>query len=89
MVFIVGRFAFDVRCSHTRKVTARLGNQNMHKVRVWAELSDEHFKAYQAEAKCRGVSVEDLVQQTVNFLLRELEQEEDDCTGPDHYISVS
>lgn len=61
----------------------------MHKVRVWAELSDEHYKAYEAEAKRRGVSVEELVQQTVNCLLRELEQEADDCTGPDQYLSVS
>jgi hypothetical protein len=61
----------------------------MHKVRVWAELSDEHYKAYEAEAKRRGVSVEELVQQTVNCLLRELEEEADDCSGPDHYISVS
>ena len=61
----------------------------MHKVRVWAELSDEHYKAYEAEAKRRGVSVEELVQQTVNCLLRELEQEADDCSGPDQYISVS
>lgn len=61
----------------------------MHRVSVWAELSDEHFKAYQAEAKRRGVTVEELVQQTVNCLLRELEQEEEDGTGPDHFISVS
>jgi hypothetical protein len=52
-------------------------------------LSDEHYRAYEAEAKRRGVSVEELVQHTVNALLRELEQEEDDCTGPDQYISVS
>ena len=61
----------------------------MHKVRVWAELTDEHYRAYEAEAKRRGVSVEELVQHTVNCLLKELEQEEDDCTGPDQYISVS
>ncbi|MGD8698383.1 MAG: hypothetical protein PVJ43_03780 [Gemmatimonadales bacterium] len=61
----------------------------MHKVRVWAELTDEHYKAYEAEAKRRGTSIEELVQHTVNCLLRELEQEEDDCTGPDSYISVS
>jgi hypothetical protein len=61
----------------------------MHRVRVWAELSDEHYKAYEAEAKRRGVSVEELIQQTVNCLLREFEQEADDCTGPDQYISVS
>jgi hypothetical protein len=61
----------------------------MHRVPVLAELTDEHYRAYEAEAKRRGVSVEELVQHTVNCLLRELEQEEDDCTGPDQYISVS
>ncbi|KPK58744.1 MAG: hypothetical protein AMS21_10440 [Gemmatimonas sp. SG8_38_2] len=60
----------------------------MQKVQVWAELSDEHYHAYEAEAKRRGVTVEELVQQTVNCLLREMEEEEED-TGPDHMISVS
>ena len=61
----------------------------MHKVQVWAELSDEHYHAYGAEAKRRGVPVEELVQLTVNCLLRELEQGEEDGTGPDEYMSVS
>lgn len=61
----------------------------MRKVQVWAELSDEHYRAYEREAKRQGVTVEELVQQTVNCLLRELEQEEEDCTGPDHFFSVS
>jgi hypothetical protein len=43
----------------------------MHKVPVFAELSDEHYRAYEAEAKRRGVSVEELVQHTVNALLRD------------------
>ena len=60
----------------------------MRKVQVWAELTDEHYHAYEAEAKRRGVSVEELVQQTVNCLLREMEEEEEDA-GPDHMISVS
>ncbi len=60
----------------------------MQKVQVWAELSDEHYHAYEAEAKRRGVSVEELVEQTVNCLLREMEEEEEDA-GPDHMISVS
>jgi len=60
----------------------------MRKVQVWAELTDDHFRAYEAEAKRRGVSVEELVQQTVNCLLREMEEEEEDA-GPDHMISVS
>jgi len=53
----------------------------MRKVRVWAEVSDSHFLAYQSEAARQGVRVENLIQQTVNCLLRELErdEEEDRC----------
>jgi hypothetical protein len=57
----------------------------MHSVRVSAELSDEMFHAYEGEATRRGVSVESLIQQTVNCLLQELEQEEregTDCISP-------
>jgi hypothetical protein len=61
----------------------------MHKIQVWAELNDEHFKAYEAEAARRGSTVEELVQQTVNCLLKELEQEEEEGSGPDHLISAS
>lgn len=61
----------------------------MHKVQIWAELSDEHFRAYEKEAERRDVTVEELVQQTVNCLLRELEREEDEGCGPEHLISAS
>ncbi len=61
----------------------------MRKVRVWAEVSDDHYHAYEAEARRRGVTIEELVEQTVNCLLRELEREEEDCSGPDQFISVS
>ena len=61
----------------------------MHKVKVLAELTDEHYRAYEEEAKRRSVTVEELVQQTVNCLLRELEQEEEENAGPDQFISVS
>jgi len=60
----------------------------MRKVQVWAELTDEHYRAYEAEAKRRDVTVDELVQHTVNCLLRELEEEEEEA-GPDHMISVS
>ena len=53
----------------------------MHKVQVWAELTDEHYEAYEGEARRQGVAVERLVQQTVNCLLKELEQQEEE--GPD------
>jgi len=45
------------------------------RVRVWAELSEEHLAAYESEAERRGVSLESLVEQTVNCLLAELEHE--------------
>lgn len=61
----------------------------MRKVQVWAELSDEHFHAYECEAQRRGVTVEELVEQTVNCLLRELEEEEEEGCGPDHLVSAS
>ena len=50
----------------------------MRKVRVWAELSEEAFHAYEGEARRRGVDVETLVEQTVNCLLQELEREENE-----------
>lgn len=49
----------------------------MKKVQVWAQVTDEHFRAYQREASRRGERVETLVEQTVNCLLRELEHEEE------------
>ena len=61
----------------------------MHKIQVWAEVSDAHYRAYEDEAKRRAVTVEELVQQTVNCLLHELEQKDEDCTGLDEYISAS
>ena len=53
----------------------------MHKVSVTAELSDEMFAAFEGEARRQGVAVEGLVQQTVNCLLRELEEEEREGVG--------
>ena len=50
----------------------------MRKVRVWAALSDEAYHSYEGEARRRGVEVETLVEQTVNCLLQELEQEENE-----------
>ncbi len=61
----------------------------MRKLQVWAELSDEHYRAYESEARRRGVPIEELVQQTVNCLLRELEEEEEEGCGPDHLVSAS
>lgn len=61
----------------------------MHRIQVWAELSDQHYRAYECEAKRRGVQLEELVEQTVNCLLRELERDEENGCGPEHLISAS
>lgn len=53
----------------------------MHRVRVWAELSDEKFHDFEGEAQRQGVQVEQLVEQTVNCLLRELERDEEEDTS--------
>jgi hypothetical protein len=54
----------------------------MPRVRIEAELSEEHLRAYEAEAARQGVPVERLVEQTVNVLLRELERDELDGQCP-------
>lgn len=54
----------------------------MPKIRIEAEVSEEHLRAYEDEARREGVSVETLVEKTVNVLLQELEQEEDDGDCP-------
>jgi len=48
----------------------------MHRVQVWAELSDDMFEAMEGEARRQGVALEALVEQTVNCLIKELDQEE-------------
>jgi hypothetical protein len=58
----------------------------MRKVRVCVDLPENHYRAFAAEAGRRGVSVEDLVQQTVQGLLEELEREEED--GTDHPVFI-
>jgi hypothetical protein len=56
----------------------------MHQVQIKAELSDAFYRAYEAEARRQGVKVEQLLEQTVNTLLKELEKEEED-----HPITMS
>lgn len=59
----------------------------MPKVQIWVDVKEEHFHRYQGEAKRRGVSVESLVEHTVNCLLKEFEEEERDC--PDRLLLMS
>lgn len=51
----------------------------MPEVTVKARISEDHLRAYKAEARRQGVPVSMLVQQTVNCLLEELEREQEQC----------
>ena len=59
----------------------------MPKVQVWADLGEDTYRAYQDEARRRGVAVEGLVEDIVNRLLQELERERKE--GADHPIIPS
>ena len=54
----------------------------MPKVQVWVELSAAHLHGLEGEARRRGVPVEELVEQCVNQLVKDLEQEDDDDACP-------
>jgi hypothetical protein len=55
----------------------------MPRVQVWADLGDDTFRAYQDEARRRGIAVERLVEGVVNGLLEELERErKEDANHP-------
>ena len=56
----------------------------MPKVTVCVELEPERYRAFQSEAQRRGVTVESLLQATVEGMLSELEREETE--GTDHPI---
>jgi hypothetical protein len=53
--------------------------QVMPEVVVKAHISEEHLRAYRAEARRQGVPVATLVEQTVNCLIKELESEQREC----------
>jgi len=53
----------------------------MPKVNVEVELSDEHYRCFVDEAERRHVTIQCLVQQMTQELVRELEQEERDGSG--------
>jgi hypothetical protein len=56
----------------------------MPKVRVWAELSEDHLRQLKDEAERRKVPVEDLVELTVKKLIEDCERAQQD--GADHPI---
>jgi hypothetical protein len=57
------------------------------KVRITVELEDAHYRSLVFEAQRVGVSVESLVEQMTQRLVRELEEAE--RAGTDHTISTS
>jgi len=59
----------------------------MPKVTVDVELSEEHYRNIVNESERRKVTVESLVQEMTQALVRELEDEERD--GTDHPILIS
>jgi len=56
----------------------------MRKVQVWVELPDDKFRAYVSESDRQGVTVESLVQRTVQLMLRDSERAERE--GTDHPV---
>ena len=56
----------------------------MARIQIWVELSDKEFHAYEREAERTGETVETLVGQSVNTLLKEMERDEEE--GTDHPI---
>lgn len=58
----------------------------MPKVRVWAELSEDHLRQLRDEAARRNVPVEDLIELTVNKLIEDCERAQQQ--GDDHPIVI-
>lgn len=56
----------------------------MTRVQICVDVPEDHFRAYEDQAKRQGVSVESLVRQTLQCLLEEAEREEEE--GTDHII---
>ncbi len=57
----------------------------MHQFTVKVEVGDKHYRAYLHEAERRGVSVESLVEETVQHLFEEFERQR---TDDDHPITI-
>ncbi len=54
----------------------------MSKVRICVEIPDEAYRAFQDAAAREGLGVEELLERTVNNLLRELEGERREGIDP-------
>lgn len=59
----------------------------MSKVHICLDIKEEALRAFEAEARREGVPVKELLERTVNGLLRDMEKEEEE--GTDHPIIPS
>lgn len=59
----------------------------MRRVRISVDIDDEVYSAFQREGQRRNMSVESLLEQTVQGLLKEMHREESE--GTDHPIIAS
>ncbi len=59
----------------------------MTKVQVCVDVPEDHYRAYEDQARREGVTVESLVRQTLQFLLEEAERAAEE--GTDHVIIPS
>lgn len=59
----------------------------MRKVRISLDIDDEVYMAFQREGQRLNVSIESLLERTVQGLLREMHREE--AEGTDHPIIAS
>ena len=59
----------------------------MSKVHICLEVTPEALRAFETEARRAGVTVQCLLERTVNGLLRDLEREQEE--GTDHPIIPS
>ncbi len=59
----------------------------MSRVHICVEIGEEALRAYEAEARREGITVQSLLERMVNGLLRDMEREEEE--GTDHPIIAS
>ena len=59
----------------------------MSKVHICIDLSDAALRSFEAEARREGVTLQSILERTVNGLIRDMEHEEE--AGTDHPIIAS
>lgn len=59
----------------------------MSKVHICLDLTEASLRSFEAEARREGVTLQSLLERTVNGLIRDMEREEEE--GTDHPIIAS